>query len=210
MSETRAKVFEVADALLADGVRPTQQNVRERIGSGSLTTINKGLNEWWSALGKRLTDQQAGQDIPEAVVRLSTRLWNEALANAERRYQSVRQEALGELSSERDTLTQERMKFSSQLAELNEIIIKQKRIIDEQEVASKVQAKLLLDAQDECYRLTREVQACQDSLAGYDPEEATESRVKLKILTEELERLQNQNLQLRAENAQLKQRQTKT
>lgn len=206
MSSTREKVFEIADELLTEGVRPTQQNVRERIGSGSLTTINKGLNEWWAALGQRMREGQQGRDIPEAVIRLSSRLWTEALANAERQYQSVREKELKELSINADNLAQERMRYSSQLADLNKLILDQKQIISQQEKEVKAQVKLLSESQEECYRLTRDLDRCQRALAGYDPEEATETRVKLKILNEELARLQEQNLQLRAENAQLKQR----
>ncbi|MCD8513030.1 MAG: DNA-binding protein [Nitrincola sp.] len=54
VSNTHQAVFKAADALLEKGVRPTQQNVREVIGSGSITTINKALGDWWASLSERL------------------------------------------------------------------------------------------------------------------------------------------------------------
>ena len=81
-SDTREKVFEAADALLQAGVRPTQQNVREHIGSGSITTINSALNLWWASLSERLYRKDQHPELPEPVITAANQLWDQALAYA--------------------------------------------------------------------------------------------------------------------------------
>lgn len=46
MALTRNQVFAVCDQLVADGVKPTNHLIRDRLGEGSFTTINKYLREW--------------------------------------------------------------------------------------------------------------------------------------------------------------------
>jgi len=107
---TYQKVFEVADRLLSEGQRPTQQNVRNQLGSGSLTTINKALNDWWQNLGERLCSQGQRPDIPEPVFDSANALWQQALAYAEHQfaeqrvsleqhYQNLRDEVKGRADS---------------------------------------------------------------------------------------------------------------
>jgi hypothetical protein len=78
-SETSDKVQLAADELLARGQRPTQQAVRELIGTGSITTINHALNYWWSNLSKRLTRQSEHPELPDPVITAASKLWDQAL-----------------------------------------------------------------------------------------------------------------------------------
>ena len=89
---TYEKVFEVADSLLAQGKRPTQQMVRNELGTGSLTTINKALNDWWQGLGARLLENSKRPDIPEPVFDSANTLWQQALAYAEHQLSDQRQQ----------------------------------------------------------------------------------------------------------------------
>lgn len=209
MSETRARIYEIADQLLMDGVRPTQQNVRERLGSGSLTTINRALNEWWSLLGRRFQGNQAGNDLPEPVVRLSQRLWSEALGYAERQYRELRESEAQSSEAGRTLLAQEQLKYASQVSDLNNTIIKQSRLSDDLAARLAQQASVLFEAKEQCYRLTLELEDSKRlnarSAESAGQEELTEAKVLLKIQEEELHRLRQQNTELRAENARLKQ-----
>ena len=65
---TYERVFEAADQMLANGQRSSQQNVRDTLDTGSLTTINKALNDWWQGLGERFVEQRKRPDIPEPVI----------------------------------------------------------------------------------------------------------------------------------------------
>lgn len=91
-TDTADRVLEIADELLSEGVRPTQQNVRERLGSGSISTINKALNEWWESLAARMKEQHARPDLPEPIIDGATRMWQQALTYAENALQARHRE----------------------------------------------------------------------------------------------------------------------
>ena len=102
---TYQKVFIAADELLAKGQRPTQQSVRDLLGTGSLTTINKALNAWWQSLGERLQMQRSRPDIPEHIFEMANGIWEKALAHSE-----------AEISAKRQALE---MEYADKLAALN-------------------------------------------------------------------------------------------
>lgn len=78
-TDTIEKVQQAADQLLANGQRPTQQAIRDVIGTGSITTINKGLNIWWLSLSKRVSRQSEHPALPEPVITAASKLWDQAL-----------------------------------------------------------------------------------------------------------------------------------
>src|SRR5262245_13090701 len=47
------RVFAAADALFREGIRPTIEKVRERVG-GSPNRITKYLEDWWALLAKKI------------------------------------------------------------------------------------------------------------------------------------------------------------
>jgi hypothetical protein len=91
-SDTREKVLAAADSLLQEGARPTQQNVRDRIGSGSITTINSALNTWWSTLSDRMNRKDQHPELPEPVISAANTLWDQALAYAHHSLKKEREE----------------------------------------------------------------------------------------------------------------------
>lgn len=91
LTDTAEKVFHAADKLLSEGKRPTQQSVREIIGTGSITTINHALNAWWQSLSGRLNRQSEHPALPEPVISAASKLWDQALAYS---YASLEDERL--------------------------------------------------------------------------------------------------------------------
>ncbi len=87
---TQELAKKAADELLMEGVRPTQQNVRDRLGSGSITTINKALSTWWIELGERLKASTSHPMIPDPVAESASKLWVQALAYAEQNLEDRR------------------------------------------------------------------------------------------------------------------------
>jgi hypothetical protein len=69
-----AQVWAAADALLQEGLRPTIERVRQKIGSGSPNPVSPMLERWFATLGKRLDGHGArladgeAQQLPLAVV----------------------------------------------------------------------------------------------------------------------------------------------
>lgn len=82
MISTNRLAKTAATELLKEGVKPTQQNVRARIGTGSITTINKALNEWWRDLGVELKRQQEVPGLPGDVAERMKELWGCAVSVA--------------------------------------------------------------------------------------------------------------------------------
>lgn len=74
-------VHAAADALLAEGLRPTIERLRQRLGRGSPNTVNRYVDSWWKGLSDRVKGGAKGQ-MPADIVRLAGRLWASALAQA--------------------------------------------------------------------------------------------------------------------------------
>ncbi|MFO1503068.1 MAG: DNA-binding protein [Steroidobacteraceae bacterium] len=81
---SREEVFSTADALLLEGIRPTIDRVRVRLGRGSPNTINEFMDAWWAKLGSRLRDLPGREfpQVPERVAANLHKLWNDALEAA--------------------------------------------------------------------------------------------------------------------------------
>ncbi|OMH32698.1 DNA-binding protein [Motiliproteus sp. MSK22-1] len=76
-------VFETADELLKEGIRPSQQNVRARTGKGSATTIHKALNDWWQGLSARIYPTDDSNELPEFLTSAVADIWNQAQQRAQ-------------------------------------------------------------------------------------------------------------------------------
>lgn len=85
-------VFAAADALLAEGKRPTIERVRQQIGRGSPNTVSPMLEKWFATLGERLVSSQAGSGrsagndadgMPVGVRNAAKLLWETARREAE-------------------------------------------------------------------------------------------------------------------------------
>ena len=72
-------VWQAADQLMAQGIRPTVANVREITQRGSAGTINDALKDWWQELAKRMSVQSVHPDLPDTVAALMQQLWQLAL-----------------------------------------------------------------------------------------------------------------------------------
>ena len=216
--KTYEKVFEIADNLLAEGRKPTQQMVRNALGSGSLTTINKALNDWWQGLGKRLIEQNSRPEIPEPVFNSANTLWQQALAYAEHQlsdqreqleqhYLELKAELEGRSTDARDDLRRlqdlsdklldENQRYLETIAELE----KKQRLQDEREMR--------LEAENRDFR--RQVKEFEITLeqlerngGGNQRQEMLEYQHKNQYLEGEASRLEKHNRILQDENRQLR------
>ncbi len=86
---SREQIFEAAGALQEEGTSATVQAVRERIGSGSYTTINRHLDDW--------RKEHAGQApanlpaMPEKVMGAFQQVWATAAKAAQDEVETQRQ-----------------------------------------------------------------------------------------------------------------------
>ncbi len=131
-SDTYSRVFEVADSLLAEGIRPTQQNVRERLGKGSLSTIHKALGEWWQTLGQRLHQGRHYPDLPEPLSEAMISWWQTAVDRSRREFEGQQDQAQRQLkalrASHREELEQHQAKLSGVLDKLSQQVDLQQQL----------------------------------------------------------------------------------
>lgn len=104
------EIWAAADALLKDGLRPTIERVRQKMGRGSPNTVSPILEAWFASLGPRLgaisTQEEAG-DLPAPVWQSMTQLWDTAVLSA-------REQAAQELAMARQLLADERTELELQ------------------------------------------------------------------------------------------------
>ncbi|WP_269475721.1 DNA-binding protein [Variovorax sp. SRS16] len=89
----RSLSFKAADVLLSEGLRPTIERVRQKIGRGSPNTVSPMLERWFASLGQRIAggtnpsaNLAAGNDadgVPVSVRNATRLLWETARREAE-------------------------------------------------------------------------------------------------------------------------------
>lgn len=113
MAITREQILETASSLQAQGIKPTQTNVRESLGGGSFTTISEVLREW------RQEQDQTSQlqavvipaDITDRTQVLIAQVWETAQSLANDR-----------LIKEREALEHKEALINAEIDESNKII----------------------------------------------------------------------------------------
>jgi chromosome segregation ATPase len=162
---TESDVHAAADALVAQGERPTVERIRAHLGTGSPNTVVRLLDTWWGALGNRLTAQQHKVALPEApaeVAALAGQLWEQALRVAHTQAGLALQQERQSLAEDRLTLERERASV------LEEAQHQRAALVDAREARSLAEARLaeaqrLIDQQaDQLADLTRQRDAAHD------------------------------------------------
>jgi len=130
MALTRETIWQVADALDAEGVRPTLAAVRKRLGSGSFTTIQEAMTEWKSRQQQAAAPihEPPPEELTERAVHLAGEIWKMARAAADLALAGDRQRIEVEQAELRrqvaeavelaDALTEESEERKRELAEL--------------------------------------------------------------------------------------------
>ncbi len=110
-------VQQAADALIAEGLRPTIERVRQKIGRGSPNTVSPLLDVWFSTLAARLGldgDRSGEGRLPEPVQQAASLLWNAALASARQEAAEALTQAHQILADDRRALAQREGDFEQQ------------------------------------------------------------------------------------------------
>lgn len=113
----QSEVWAAADTLLAEGVRPTIERVRQKLGRGSPNTVAPMLETWFATLGPRLglaagDDEGRTQGLPMAVQQAFQSIWSTALATAALQAQE-------DIAAQRQALDVERQSLQSALEDLD-------------------------------------------------------------------------------------------
>ncbi|MDR7377094.1 chromosome segregation ATPase [Rhodoferax ferrireducens] len=172
-------VWTAADALLAEGLRPTIERVRLKMGRGSPNTVGPLLETWFATLGPRLGVGEAKEEaggLPAAVQQASIKLWEAALSQA-------RKEVNIAAAAARQVLTDERAIFESRVAELaqQEAVFAERQAAAERAllVAQEQMADLaarLREAQTVLAERGQDIEALQSKLSAVEQQRDTERR----------------------------------
>lgn len=197
---TQELAKDAADQLLEQGVRPTQQNVRALLGTGSITTINKALNSWWQELGQRLKANSVHPMIPDPVAESASKLWRQALAYAEKELESKR----ASLEQEYRAKQREFVRHTSDdAAELKDLRAQCLRLLSDVERLSEEKNQLLTKLSDSENKLFAESAKVDDlnrqvrqkealSEAGPGLDEFISLQVSYETMKEQCKRLNKQ------------------
>jgi chromosome segregation ATPase len=139
---TEQDVFAAAEALQAEGVKPTQTTVRERLGGGSFATIGPALKRWREAQWEQheLAEVELPPELDEALQQLGGRVWQAAIAAAESRLAAeraalaeAREELEAEAAEQRAAVQQleaEAEQYQRQIAELDQRLAQEQVVSD--------------------------------------------------------------------------------
>ncbi|QKV53074.1 DNA-binding protein [Comamonas antarctica] len=158
-----ADVWAAADALLAQGLRPTIERVRQQIGRGSPNTVSPMLESWFGTLGQRLGVVQTPnpqQGVPENVLRLAQELWDSARGQALEAAQQALQEREAALEASRRSHEAD----LEHMEQREKALHQQKQAMDEAMKLARAQAQELSRRLDEMQQLAQEREAQLSSL----------------------------------------------
>lgn len=181
-----ADVWAAADALLAQGLRPTIERVRQQIGRGSPNTVSPMLESWFATLGQRLGVAQSdnAQDgVPENVLRLAQDLWNSATQEAVAAAQKTLEERESALQASR--LSHEA--DLEHMAQREKALHQQKQAMDEAMKLAQGQAQELSRRLDEMQQLAQDREAQLGSLRAEITAQAKARELERKEHSEELQ-----------------------
>ncbi len=195
-SDTTEKVQSAADTLLAQGKRPTQQAVRDLLGTGSITTINHALNLWWANLSKRINRQSEHPALPDPVISAASKLWDQALVYAQASLDSQREEISQAFEQKRNDENEQLVQIQAQLGELqqqnNRLLQTNEELLADKNTLAQHNHQLesdLIKSMAQCDELKRDVKQQQlllekqpaGSISELDTHKLLEAQVALKV-----------------------------
>ncbi|MEH6649835.1 MAG: DNA-binding protein [Motiliproteus sp.] len=205
--DTYSRVFEVADALLASGVRPTQHNVREQLGKGSASTIHKALSEWWSTVGERLQQGRRYPDLPDSLSEAMISWWQNAVDQSRRQFEGQQDQAARQLKKNRqenaEVIEKAQIQQQETLTRLDQQLERYQQLQQQQhelEADRRTLEQRVLEAETTATELKHELKIQTGVISKL---EAENERVRQQLANTDQQQLLQENKNLRALVAQL-------
>ena len=164
-------VWSAADSLIRDGLRPTIERVRQKIGRGSPNTVSPMLETWFATLATRLgvnKKNDESDNVPKALQQALKVAWEIALSKS-------REESALEIVEAQDSLDQATHALQEREAKL--VQMEQVRAVKQQALEEAVNSARninedalarLRDAQQLASRRDVEIQNLQAKLAAVE------------------------------------------
>lgn len=192
------RIFSAADQLLVSGKSPDAKSVADHLGVAP-DLVDQALERWWNGLPGRLQlsgrNGRALPDMPDALAHSFTRVWQQALQEAQATlYHDLQQHEVGEEESRR----------------INEEALKQSQgVYQELEVRYREQGARLEQSDQHAKALEAEIAVLKNSLATETNERKREEQLRAN-LDHELNQIRKQyedyrrNTEQRLKDEQLK------
>lgn len=196
-------VWSAADSLIADGLRPTIERVRQKIGRGSPNTVSPMLETWFATLATRLgvnKEEDESDQVPKALQQALEIAWEIALTKG-------REEAALEIVQAQADLKQATQALQKREAEL--IQTEQVRVVKQQALEEAVNSARniaedaiarLNEAQQLASRRDAEIQNLQARLAASETARDSEMHRHQQVTADYLE--ERQKIEDRAQATQ--------
>jgi chromosome segregation ATPase len=188
--EIKDKIFTAANALMAEGNQnPTNDQVRERIGKGSLAHISPVMREWRDS---RKAEVAAALEMPaelkKAVETSLGQIWATASKLAQASLKTYRQEADDAIEAaafERDEALLEIQRLEARLAEMEKALAEKDQVISDGIADLKAERALNVKLNSENAALSARI-ADRDTQNTSLKSELQEARTDNKTLQSEL------------------------
>ncbi|WP_238737229.1 DNA-binding protein [Escherichia coli] len=189
-NDIRARIEAAAEALVSEGVNsPTNEQVRQKLGGGSLSHISPVMREWRRRLREQ-TDTPA-LPVPDKLQQLSAdlaaRLWQQARELAEADAAAVREQAdadIAQADEQRDEALDEVRRLEAELTYLRGVADERDRLRGQLEKTRAALAE------------SRTNNAVLQATADAGTRQLDDTRAELKLAREDNKALQAELLQL--------------
>jgi len=166
-------VWLAADSLVSEGLRPTIEKVRQKIGRGSPNTVSPMLDAWFSTLGARIgvsASQNSGDQVPHFLQQAMENIWQMALSHGQEEADRQVAQSRAELSQATEALGIKESEFIHQ----EQLRLAKQQVIEA--ALNTAQKKV----EDFMVRLNQ-----SQSLANKQEDELERLRVKLTVVEDE-------------------------
>ncbi|CAZ15857.1 DNA-binding protein (plasmid) [Xanthomonas albilineans] len=200
MAITKEQIWTVADQLDSEGVKPTLNAVRKKLGGGSYTTIQDAMADWRKRKLEKAQPvvEPLPPEVAEALGVLAGEIWTVARTAAERGLASERERLVGEF-----TALQEQAREAIELADqLNEEAEQLRQAVAEGEVAKVERDQIAAEYQAFKTRTAQEIHRASEKAAAKDSE-AIEARKSERNALNKAARLEGQVEALQTQLTQL-------
>ena len=204
---TQERVFEVAEALVEQGVTPTILNVQDGIGGGSYTTVKRYLDQWKEAPPK----QRRAVDLPEAAVTrlmsLGREFWGLLDEQAGQQVEAIRaatREEIGAIQAQLDQAELAITRLEAEREQAEGRTAEQEQALREAVLARQAQTERLATAEARAGELTARVADLKGELErahvqqAVEREAATTARAEAQAAAVAAAKLQGELTALRA------------
>ncbi len=205
---SQERVFEVADALVEQGITPTILNVQDGIGGGSYTTVKRYLDQWKEAAPK----QRRPVELPEAAVirlmSLGREFWSLLDEQAGQQVEAIRaatREEIGAIQAQLDQAEQAIARLEAEREQADGRAAEQEQALREAVQARQAQTDRIAAAEAKAGELAARVTDLKDELErahtqnAADREAASTARAEAQAAAVEAARLQGELSALRAQ-----------